>query len=124
MKRLLTLLVIPASAHLRSGLPSFHPVDDPILDGRGKPDPTIFLEAAKLLGLTSEADKAATLVFEDGVPGVRAAAAAGMQCVWIPDAMLVQTLAGEELEGLRPTQQLANAEEFGPEEWGLPPYGN
>lgn len=96
--------------------------DDPILAGRGKPDPTIFLEAAKLLGLSSPADFAATLVFEDGAPGVRAAEAAGMQCVWIPDAMLVQTLAGEELEALRPTERVASAEEFRPEEWGLPPY--
>ncbi len=102
--------------------PHSTPADDPILQGRGKPDPTIFLEAAKLLDLTSDDDKAATLVFEDGAPGVRAAEAAGMQCVWIPDAMLVQTLAGEKLEALRPTQRLASAEEFKPEEWGLPPY--
>lgn len=104
--------------------PSALPVrpDDPILAGRGKPDPTIFLEAAKLLGLASAEDHAATLVFEDGAPGVRAAAAAGMQCVWIPDAMLVRTLAGEELEALRPTERLASAEAFRPEEWGLPAF--
>jgi len=61
-------------------------------------------------------------VFEDGAPGVRAAAAAGMQCVWIPDGMLVKTLAGEELESLRPEQRLASADDFRPEEWGLPSY--
>ena len=53
---------------------------------------------------------------------MRAAAAAGMQCVWIPDGMLVKTLAGEELESLRPEQRLASADDFRPEEWGLPSY--
>ncbi len=44
---------------------------------RGKPDPEGFLAAAARLG----ADPAATLVFEDSVPGVRAALAAGMHCI-------------------------------------------
>lgn len=37
--------------------------DDPILQGKGKPDPTIFLEAAKLLGIESEVHRKRTLVF-------------------------------------------------------------
>lgn len=44
---------------------------------RGKPDPEGFLAGAALLG----ADPAATLVFEDSLPGVRGALAAGMHCV-------------------------------------------
>lgn len=53
--------------------------DDPILLGKGKPDPTIFIEAAKILGRGSEEKRREILVFEDGVPGVRAARAAGME---------------------------------------------
>lgn len=44
---------------------------------RGKPDPEGFLRGAKLLGV----DPASVLVFEDSVPGVRGAEAAGMRCV-------------------------------------------
>lgn len=44
---------------------------------RGKPDPEGFLAAAGLLGC----DPRDVLVFEDSVPGVRAAAAAGMHCI-------------------------------------------
>jgi HAD superfamily hydrolase (TIGR01509 family) len=43
----------------------------------GKPHPDPFLEAAELLGV----DPARCLVFEDGVPGVKAAEAAGMHWV-------------------------------------------
>lgn len=53
--------------------------DDPILNGKGKPDPTIFLEAAKLLEIESEEARSGVLVFEDGCPGVIAARAAGME---------------------------------------------
>lgn len=89
----------------------------------GKPDPTIFLLAHSLLVPQPTADDhAATLVFEDGAPGVRAAAAAGMQCVWVPDEMLVKTLTAEELVELKPEQRLASLEQFDPSEWGLPAY--
>lgn len=97
--------------------------DDPRLEGKGKPDPTIFLLAhSLLLPQATQADHAATLVFEDGAPGVRAAAAAGMQCVWVPDEMLVKTLTEGELGELRPEQRLGTLEEFRPEEWGLPAW--
>jgi HAD superfamily hydrolase (TIGR01509 family) len=43
----------------------------------GKPHPDPFLKAAELLGV----DPAKCLVFEDGVPGVKAAEAAGMHWV-------------------------------------------
>ena len=44
---------------------------------KGKPDPDVFLEAARRLGVAP--DKC--LVYEDGDPGVMAADRAGMQCV-------------------------------------------
>ncbi|MFJ4922993.1 HAD family hydrolase [Streptomyces sp. NPDC088725] len=47
---------------------------------RGKPEPDVFLEAARRLG----ADPARCLVLEDAEPGVAAAHAAGMPCIAIP----------------------------------------
>jgi len=45
----------------------------------GKPDPEGFRLASRLLG----SDPGATLVFEDSLPGVRAAKAAGMLCIGV-----------------------------------------
>lgn len=47
---------------------------------KGKPEPDIFLEAARRLGVS----EGACLVIEDAKPGVIAAKAAGMRCVAIP----------------------------------------
>ncbi|WP_329391090.1 HAD family hydrolase [Streptomyces sp. NBC_01716] len=46
----------------------------------GKPEPDVFLEAARRLG----ADPADCVVLEDAAPGVAAARAAGMRCVAVP----------------------------------------
>lgn len=46
----------------------------------GKPAPDMFLLAAKKMGVAP----GKCLVFEDGEPGKQAAAAAGMQCVFVP----------------------------------------
>ncbi|MGW2201692.1 HAD family hydrolase [Streptomyces sp. NPDC001774] len=48
--------------------------------GRGKPEPDVFLEAARRLG----AEPARCVVFEDAAPGALAARAAGMRCVALP----------------------------------------
>jgi beta-phosphoglucomutase-like phosphatase (HAD superfamily) len=48
----------------------------------GKPEPDLFLLAAQRLGVGSEA----CLVFEDAPAGLEAAARAGMQRVWVPNA--------------------------------------
>ncbi|WP_050515156.1 HAD family phosphatase [Streptomyces rimosus] len=47
----------------------------------GKPAPDLFLHAAHSLGIAPER----CLVLEDSVPGVEAAARAGMRCVAVPD---------------------------------------
>jgi len=48
-----------------------------------KPDPELFLLAASRLGV----DPAACVVFEDSPNGMRAALAAGMRCVAVPNAL-------------------------------------
>jgi len=50
---------------------------------RVKPDPELFLLAAARLGC----DPAACVVFEDSPNGMRAALAAGMRCVAVPNAL-------------------------------------
>jgi pseudouridine-5'-monophosphatase len=56
--------------------------DDPELE-RGKPNPDIFLLAAKRLGFL---DSASCVVFEDAPSGVTAGIRAGMRTVAIPDS--------------------------------------
>ncbi|GAA6046887.1 hypothetical protein JCM3770_003412 [Rhodotorula araucariae] len=93
--------------------------DDPILEGKGKPDPTIFIEAAKMLGIDTPEERAQVLVFEDGITGVQAARAAGMEVVWIPDPELLNSIGDHALE---PSHQHTTMDEFDPAAWGLPPY--
>jgi len=67
--------------------------DDPRV-ARGKPEPDIFLVAARDLG----ADPASCLVFEDAPAGLAAARAAGMQVVAVPyPGMDVARLAAADL---------------------------
>src|SRR5207248_5559131 len=58
---------------------------------RAKPAPTLYLEAPQRLGL--RADEA--IAFEDSPNGVRAAKAAGLYCVAVPNP-ITETLALEE----------------------------
>lgn len=62
---------------------------DAIVDGNdvtnAKPDPEVFLQAAKLLGV----DPANAIVFEDSVAGIEAANLAGMTSVGIGDATVL-----------------------------------
>jgi mannitol-1-/sugar-/sorbitol-6-/2-deoxyglucose-6-phosphatase len=50
----------------------------------GKPDPAVFLTAARLLGTEPER----CLVFEDSLAGVRAAKSGGMLCVAVPERLV------------------------------------
>ena len=58
----------------------------------GKPNPDIFLYAAKQLG----ADPATCLVIEDAPNGIAAAKAAGMRCVAITNTVSRERLAGAD----------------------------
>lgn len=79
---------------------------------RGKPEPDIFLEAAKRLKIT---DPKECLVFEDAPSGVKAAIAAGMPVIWVPDPNCDKSelIADQVLESL---------EHFQPERWGFPSF--
>lgn len=59
----------------------FHALVTRDLVQAGKPAPDIFLKAASMLG----ADPGDCLVFEDSINGIRAAQAAGMRVVMVPD---------------------------------------
>jgi HAD superfamily hydrolase (TIGR01509 family) len=66
-----------------TGLRHLFPVvvtPEDVAPGRGKPHPDMFLLAAEKLGVAA----ATCLVFEDAMPGVAAAKAAGMQVVLVP----------------------------------------
>ncbi|KAF5346313.1 hypothetical protein D9758_011484 [Tetrapyrgos nigripes] len=112
--------------------------DDTQYGMRGKPNPDVFLVAAKeLLGrnvgklvgvdeegseyLTKEQldERAKGLVFEDALPGMQAGKRAGMNVIWVPDPNLLDVeYTGKE----KADQTLESLEDFRPEEWGLPPY--
>ncbi|MEK5030530.1 beta-phosphoglucomutase [Paenibacillus sp. FSL R7-0302] len=68
---------------------NIRPLFDAVVDGnsvtRAKPDPEVFLQAARLLG----ADPACCCVFEDAAAGVEGAVRAGMRVVGIGDSGLL-----------------------------------
>ncbi|KAI9026873.1 HAD-like domain-containing protein [Hyaloraphidium curvatum] len=91
--------------------------NDPEIKGRGKPEPDIYLLAARRLGVPP-GDEHRCLVFEDAPAGVKAGLAAGMRVVWVPDRRmeLDPELLGPEVE------VMYSLEEFRPERYGLPPF--
>ncbi|KAF8197883.1 HAD-like domain-containing protein [Pholiota molesta] len=107
--------------------------DDKQYNMKGKPAPDIFLlTAATFLGRdVGSPDAVPTeknieerekgLVFEDAIPGVQAGKRAGMSVVWIPDPNLLKLQHDAEEKADR---IFGSLEDFVPEEWGLPPYGD
>lgn len=83
---------------------------------RGKPFPDVFLTAAKRFK-DAPKEMGKVLVFEDAVNGVKAALAAQMQVVFVPDKKLdISTVS------VKPTLILDSLENFKPELFGLPPF--
>lgn len=80
---------------------------------QGKPNPDIFLVA---MGRFQQVpDSAANcLVLEDAPNGVKAALAAGMKCIMVPDPRLVDIPPAHVV--------LKSLEEIAPEQFGLPPF--
>ena len=83
--------------------------DDPEVK-QGKPEPDIFLLAAKRLNVSPEK----CLVFEDSLAGTKAAIAAGMSVVAIPDPVFDRKLFKDA------NQVLSSMREFKPQDWNLP----
>jgi pseudouridine-5'-monophosphatase len=82
---------------------------------RCKPLPDIYLLAARRF--PSRPKNSSCLTFEDTPNGLKAAVAAGMQCVFIP-----QIEVDEEIQKLA-TITIKSLEDFEPELFGLPPIG-
>ena len=85
--------------------------DDPEIE-LGKPAPDIFLLTAKRLN----ANPKQCLVFEDSLAGIKAAVAAGMPVVAIPDPVFDHQLFQEA------DLVLNSMTEFKPQDWNLPGY--
>lgn len=83
---------------------------------RGKPHPDVFEQAAKRFKNPPDNMKQ-VLVFEDAVNGVKAALAAGMQVVFVPDKRLDLSKVA-----VKPTLTLESLEQFRPELFNLPPF--
>lgn len=95
----------------------FDAVADGNTIGRAKPDPEVFLQAARLLGVAP----AACFVFEDAAAGVEGAIRAGMRVVGIGDGALLARahLTIASFEKLDPVFLLSHIGLNGSSEGGL-----
>ena len=85
---------------------------------KGKPEPDIFLEAAKRFFNHDLKDTGNILVFEDSPSGCLAAIKGGMKCIWVPDRNLeIEESLAEQVSDL-----IYSLEDFQPEKYGLPAF--
>jgi sugar-phosphatase len=75
-------------------------------EAAGKPDPAVYLTAARKLGVVPEE----CVAIEDSPNGVRSAKAAGMYCIVVPDKYLANDPRMDEAD-----LRLASMEEFSPD---------
>ncbi|CAJ0604664.1 unnamed protein product [Cylicocyclus nassatus] len=83
---------------------------------RGKPYPDPYIATMNRFS-EKPSDSSKVLVFEDAPNGGRAAKAAGMKCVMVPDVKF-----RKEALSIGVTQVLNSLEDFRPEDFGLPPF--
>ncbi|KAI3630974.1 hypothetical protein MIR68_011004 [Amoeboaphelidium protococcarum] len=88
---------------------------------QGKPQPDIFLVAARRLGVTSDDDYKHCLVFEDAPNGVLAGLRAKMNVVWVPDGQLDHSEYKQCVDGV--CAILKSLEDLDLQRFGLPQYG-
>lgn len=88
--------------------------DDPEMK-HGKPAPDIFQLAASRFPVQPTSPRN-VLIFEDAPNGIKAARAADMNVVMVPDSRIDPSLCTEA------NLVLKSLEEFDPEIWGLPPF--
>lgn len=77
-------------------------------DGRGKPNPDLFLKAAEKLGVKPKD----CVVFEDAIYGIRAAKKAGMKVI----AVVTGLTARKDLEKEKPDKMIGSLLDIKPEE--------
>ena len=82
---------------------------------KSKPNPEIFLTAAKKFGLSTDTGFSNFLVFEDSPLGVQAGTSAGMPVVWVYDM-------NQPNEELPCTQKIKSLMHFNPTFYGLPDF--
>ncbi|KAK9454243.1 HAD-like domain-protein [Dipodascopsis uninucleata] len=100
--------------------------DSRIPPGRGKPCPDIWQIALKTIndkrkanGL-DEIEPHEVLVFEDGIPGVEGARAAGCNVIWVPDPNVLNVFRDKVDDILGPNGELLNSlSELDYESYGL-----
>lgn len=102
--------------------------DKRVAPGRGKPAPDIWYVALESLNAERreqnlpEIKSEEALVFEDGIPGVKGAYAAGCPVVWVPHTEAAKLLGSEKMNEVISEGKgeiLSSLADFKPEKYGI-----